>query len=306
MISRRNIRVKVMQTLYTLTSLEQGGAGSYTAAGAMLDNKLAQVLDLFTTAVLYTVRVAEYADIDARQKASRYLATAAEQNTDVRFATNSVVTAINNNKSFTDRVKNNKLDRFIDEDLVKKIFQNVLKSAEYSVYTHNSEHSAVADRAMMQYIYGKEDIAENFTDELPGWEDDAEMITMLMENYFKGNSKVDFSKLLSGEKKDYAHDLLKAVMDREEYCMELISPKLVNWDKERVAIIDKLLLRMGVCEFLYFPTIPTKVTINEYIDIAKQYSTPQSGQFVNGVLDNILKDLVKQELINKTERNKKN
>jgi N utilization substance protein B len=299
-----------MQTLYTLTSLDQGGQRNYTAAGAILDNKLAQVLDLFTTTVLYTVRIAEYADFDARQKASRYLATADGQNTDVRIATNTVVSAINNNKSFTDRVKNNKLDKYIDEDLVKKVFHNVLKSAEYSVYTHSKEHSTVADKAIMQYIwenevFGKEDIVDSFTDELPGWEDDAEMITMLMENYLKGNSKVDFSRLLSGEKKDYAHDLLKAVMDKEEYCMELITPKLVNWDKERVAIIDKLLLRMGVCEFLYFPTIPTKVTINEYIDIAKQYSTPQSGQFVNGVLDNILKDLVKQDMINKTDRNKK-
>ena len=84
--------------------------------------------------------------------------------------------------------------------------------------------------------------------------------------------------------------------------MELIEPKLKNWDKDRVALIDLLLLRMGVCELSYFPTIPTKVTINEYIDIAKQYSTPQSGQFVNGVLDNILKDLVKADKINKTDR----
>jgi N utilization substance protein B len=92
------------------------------------------------------------------------------------------------------------------------------------------------------------------------------------------------------------------VTDKEEFCTELIAPKLNNWDKERVAMIDMLLLRMGVCEFLYFPTIPTKVTINEYIDIAKQYSTPQSGQFVNGVLDNILKDLVKENKVVKTDR----
>ena len=85
--------------------------------------------------------------------------------------------------------------------------------------------------------------------------------------------------------------------------MELIEPRLTNWDKERVALIDLLLLKMGVCEFLYFPTIPTKVTINEYIDVAKQYSTPQSGQFVNGVLDNILKGLVSENKIRKIDRN---
>jgi N utilization substance protein B len=84
--------------------------------------------------------------------------------------------------------------------------------------------------------------------------------------------------------------------------MELIRPKLVNWEAERVAIIDLILLRMGVCELLYFPTIPTKVTINEYIDLAKMYSTPQSGQFVNGVLDNLLKELSNEGKIRKQER----
>ena len=126
-----------------------------------------------------------------------------------------------------------------------------------------------------------------------------------MQNFFNGGAKVEFSKLLSSEKREYAQDLLLAVIDKEPYSTELILPKLNNWDKDRVAMIDMLLLRMGVCEFLYFSTIPTKVTINEYIDIAKQYSTPQSGQFVNGVLDNILKDLVKDNNINKTDRNKK-
>ena len=150
-----------------------------------------------------------------------------------------------------------------------------------------------------------EGLMDHFTDELPGWEDDGELIQMLMLNFFKGSGKVNFQVALSGEKKEYAHDLLQGVIEREAFCMELIEPKLVNWDKERVALIDLLLLRMGVCEFLYFPTIPTKVTINEYIDIAKQYSTPQSGQFVNGVLDNILKDLVKEDKVRKEERAKK-
>ena len=149
-----------------------------------------------------------------------------------------------------------------------------------------------------------EALIAHFNDELPGWEDDSDLIVILMQNFFNGNMKTNFLNLLSGEKKEYAHELLNAVIEKEAYCMELIEPKLNNWDKDRVALIDLLLLRMGVCEYLYFPTIPTKVTINEYIDIAKQYSTPQSGQFVNGVLDNILKDLVKEDKIRKTDRQK--
>ena len=89
------------------------------------------------------------------------------------------------------------------------------------------------------------------------------------------------------------------MQDKKEQLLELIKPKLKNWDAERIAALDLIILQMGVCEFLYFETIPTKVTINEYIDIAKAYSTVQSGQFVNGLLDNIHKELTAENKINK-------
>lgn len=298
-----------MQTLYTLSSHESGAQGNKVTADKILDEKLKQVLDLFTASVLYTVRVAQYADTDARQRASRYLTTREDLNADVRIATNGFITGLLSNTTFQQKLKNDKIERFIDEDVVKKTFQRLQKTPEYAAYTAVERHDAVKDREMMQFIWEKqllenEDTVSHFADELPGWEDDSELIIMLMQNFFKTTSRTDFLRLLSGEKKEYAHDLLGAVIDKEAVCMELIAPRLTNWDKERVAMIDMLLLRMGVCEFLYFPTIPTKVTINEYIDIAKQYSTPQSGQFVNGVLDNILKGLVKEEKITKTDRSK--
>lgn len=307
MISRRNIRVKVMQTLYTLGSMEHGAQGNKGLADKILDEKLRQVLDLFTTAVLYTYRIAQYADIYARQRASRYLVTAEDRKLDTRLSTSSYATMLQQNNSFNARISDAKLERYIDEDRVKKIFSALLKTNEYMSYTELPEHTAAQDREMMRYIWEQlmmadEDTLSAFADELPGWEDDSELIIMLMQNFYKGAGKVDFSKLLSTEKREYAHDLLHAVIDKDMLCTELIEPKLTNWDKERVAIIDMLLLRMGICEFLFFPTIPTKVTINEYIDIAKQYSTPQSGQFVNGVLDNILKDLVKEDKVTKTDR----
>ena len=89
-------------------------------------------------------------------------------------------------------------------------------------------------------------------------------------------------------------------VDKKTYAEDLIKPKLNNWDADRIAVLDMILLRLGVCELLYFETIPTKVTINEYIDIAKEYSTEQSGQFVNGILDNIHKELVAAGKIQKS------
>lgn len=310
MISRRNIRVKVMQTLYTLSSLEHGAQGNKEAAARILNDKLDHVLDIFTVSVLYTLRIAQYAETDAATRSSRYLPSMADMNVNTGIATNGFVLKMMGNSSFTEKIKKDKLDRFVDEDWVKKIFHLVAKSDEYGAYTAATTHTPTEEKDIIRYIWEQqmltsEGLMSHFMDELPGWEDDSELIVMLMQNFFKSSSKVNFLNLLSGEKKDYAQDLLTSVIEKETFCMELIEPKLMNWDKERVALIDLLLLRMGVCEFMYFPTIPTKVTINEYIDIAKQYSTPQSGQFVNGVLDNILKELVKEDKIRKQERSGK-
>jgi len=296
-----------MQTLYTVASLEHDAEQNKRAAARILNDKLEHVLDIFTVSVLYSLRVAQYADTDAATRLSKYLPTAEDKNVDTRIAENSFVRKMTGNTSFTEKIKKDKLERFVDEDWVKRIFQSLMKTDEYTRYLEEKTPNPVQDKEIIQFIWEKQ-ILENegmvsyFNDELPGWEDDQELIIMLMQNFFKSTARVNFQNLLSGEKKEYAQDLLLAVIEKEGPCMELIEPKLNNWDKDRVALIDLLLLRMGVCELLFFPTIPTKVTINEYIDIAKQYSTPQSGQFVNGVLDNILKDLVKDERIRKMDR----
>ncbi len=104
---------------------------------------------------------------------------------------------------------------------------------------------------------------------------------------------------MSPDKAAFARDLLAAVLEKKEVTMELIRPKLKNWDAERIATLDMIFMQMGVCEFLFFETIPPKVTINEYIDLAKEYSTPLSGQFINGILDNIHKDLVAENKMHK-------
>ena len=92
---------------------------------------------------------------------------------------------------------------------------------------------------------------------------------------------------------------METTIEKKELALDYIKPKLKNWEPDRIALLDMILMRMGVCEFLFFETIPPKVTINEYIDMAKEYSTQQSGQFVNGILDNIHKDLVRENKMHK-------
>jgi len=311
MISRRNIRVKVMQTLYVLATMEPGEQEVNKKLGShILDDKLNRSLDLFIISILYTLHIARYAETDAQQRSSKYLPSEEDMHVSTKITENEFVLQLLADKTFTGRIKDAKLEQYIDAEWVKKIYQQLEKTPEYQQYAMSATRDPQQEKNIIQFLWekeilGNEELQNHFTEELPGWEDDKEMTVMLMSNFFRSNSKVNFANLISAEKREYAHALLHTVMEKEEYCMELINPKLKNWDTERVALIDLFLLRMGLCEFLYFPTIPTKVTINEYIEIAKLYSTPQSGQFVNGVLDNILKDLEKENAIRKQERNRK-
>ena len=140
-------------------------------------------------------------------------------------------------------------------------------------------------------------IEENFTN----WDDDADMVIQLLEGYLQKPGTYNFKEMISLDKWEFAKNLLLTVLEKNEHLQSMIIPKLKNWDPERIALLDMILMKMGVSEFLFFETIPPKVTINEYIDLAKEYSTQQSGQFVNGILDNIHKELVQQGKMHKVD-----
>ncbi len=300
-----------MQTLYTLETMEPGELEKNKKLGTtILNDKLNRSLDLFVISILYIIRTAQYAEKDAHQRASKYLPTKEDLNVSTKIAGNEFIWNILSNQTFAEKIKDAKLDHFVSDDWIKKLYTALEKTTEYQQYINENSRNPKAEKAIMKFLWEKQMLAneglmEHFSEELPGWEDDNEMTPMLMDNFFKNSSKINFLNLISPEKREYAHNLMQTVLDKKDYCMELVEPRLINWDAERVALIDLLLLRMGLCEFLYFPTIPTKVTINEYIELGKLYSTPQSGQFLNGVLDNILKDLEKDNKIRKQDRVRK-
>jgi len=275
----------------------------------ILIEKIQRSSDMFSLMLLYISKVAQFAETNARQRASKYLPSEEDKQVNTKIAGNTFLWELLENATFQEKVKEDKLERFIDEEWVKKLYQSLAKSEAYQGYIAEQSRSKATEKQIMQHIWLKEmleneDFQEYVHDDLNGWEDDKEMVVMLLENYFRSHKNVNFLQFISAEKREYATSLLKTVLQKDDYLMEVVKPKLKNWDAERVAQIDLLLLKMGVAELLYFPTIPTKVTINEYIEIAKNYSTPQSGQFVNGVLDNLLKELTAANKIRKIERSK--
>jgi N utilization substance protein B len=276
----------------------------------ILNEKLNRSLDLFVTTILYILKVAQYAERNAQLNQSKLIPTDDELQNNTKIAGNLFLWQILSNETFTEKVKSNHLEEQVNEDWIKKIFQQLQQSDLYKTYIKKKDRELKYDKKIMLFIWEQlmlkdEALLEHFSDELNGWDDDKDMIFMLVENFFKHNSTYNYLQLVSEEKLEYAQNLIRAVIEKDSMFQGIIEPKLRNWDPERVALIDTILLKMGICEFLYFPTIPTKVTINEYIEIAKVYSTPQSGQFVNGVLDNICKGFEAENKIRKTAHFKK-
>ena len=303
MLSRRNIRVKVMQTLYSIESMNKE-----TRPGEplqILNKNLENAQQLFTFLVYYIIEVARFSEKDALQKSQKYLPSENDLKVNTRIAGNELLWTIMENASFKQSVEKFKTRYLIDEELVRRSYFNLVNSPRYKEYISEPSREKKSEREILEFIFSDlmipdeyflSDVEEKFIH----WDDDAEMMILLMDKFLHKPSSFNFNQMVGPEKMKFATDLLQSVIDKDQFCLEMIKPKLKNWDSERIALLDMILLKMGVCELLYFETIPTKVTINEYIDLAKEYSTEQSGHFVNGILDNIHKELLSQNKIHKT------
>ncbi len=302
MISRRIIRVKVMQTLYSLDSMDQAIKPGEPAK--LLQKQFDNTRQLLAYILFFLTETMRYAETDARNRASKHLPSAEDLSVNIKLAGNTLLWKLLEDQSLQQVIKNDHLDRYLDKELVRKIYLELTASEEYQRYIGRESREPQEEKQIVEYIYSQLLItSENFTNHLEehfnNWDDDCEMVHQLILHTLSKPGTIDFSKLLSEEKKQFARDLLLTVLDKKEESLSLIKPKLKNWDPERIATLDMILMQMGVCEFLYFETIPPKVTINEYIDLAKEYSTNQSGQFVNGILDNIHKDLQREDRLHK-------
>ena len=302
MISRRNIRVKVMQTLYAIDSMS--GDVKPGEAINILTKKIDQSRYLFIYLVYFITEVARYSEKDALQKASKHLPTAQDLNINTKIAGNELLWKIIEEPGFKKAIASYKPENIIDADLLKKLYGQSVQSPEYKEYIDDQSRNKRSEKDILEFIFGSlmlpnEDFINHLEEHFIHWDDDAEMMNLLILNFLQKPGNYDFGDILSKEKWEFAKGLLQTVLDKNDVCMELIKPKLKNWDADRIAALDLIILQMGVVEFLFFETIPTKVTINEYIDLAKEYSTVQSGQFVNGLLDNIHKELTAEDKISK-------
>ena len=302
-----------MQTLYTINTLEE--LLKPGEPQKILQQHFNQTRSILVYLTWFLTEVARYAETQAHKRASKHLPTAEDLNVNTKIAGNDILWKMLEDVVLKDQFEKEKPQLTLRQgqgdnpELIRRIYLELVETPEYKAYIAIQSRDKQEEKKIMEFILNDmllanevfiSHIEENFSN----WNDDGEMIVQLLAGYIQKPGSLDFKQLLSADKESFAKNLLQTVLDKAEYLQGVITPKLKNWDPERIAILDMILMKMGLAEFLYFETIPPKVTINEYIDLAKDYSTVQSGQFVNGILDNIHKELVQQGKMQKVDYKK--
>jgi len=303
MINRVIIRIKLLQVIY---SYYQKESTDLSLAEKELMFSLQKTYDLYHYLLLLipTLVDAEQKRLDLRKH--KYLATSEELNPDTRFVNNRFAEQVRKNKTLQTFL-NEKGSIWVDDEtsFVKSLLENILESDIYKSYLE-SEDNYASDLEFWKKIFKEvvcksEELYDFLEDKSIYWNDDMELTGAFVLKTIKkfGEKQSDDMELLpmfkSDDDREFAIQLLhKSILHGEEYCGR-INQHIKNWNLDRIANMDLYIMQIAIAELLNFPSIPINVTLNEYIDIAKFYSTSKSGTFINGILDAIVGELKKED-----------
>jgi transcription antitermination protein NusB len=300
-----------MQTLYAY--FQHSGESSLKKSEQELQFSINKAFDLYHYLILLLIDLANYAEsrIDiARQKK---MPTAEDLNPNTKFINNEVIDQIRNCEQLLHYIQIQKLSWVNYPELVRAIYMVMLESDDYKTYQAETSHSYEEDKNFICNLYKNviaqyEPLYQNLEEQSIYWNDEPEFIFGIIIKTLKKFKKADHGGILlmelykSDDDREYPKKLLrKVLMNHIEY-RELIEKFSKNWDVERIAFIDILLMQMAIAEAIEFTSIPVKVTLNEYLELAKYYSTDKSSIFINGILDKVFSMLKEQNLIKKTGR----
>ncbi len=310
MISRRLIRIKVLQTFY---SYKLEGIKSVEHAEGQLMESMDRLYDLFYYLTSFVVEIFDFARWKIEQAKNKLLPTDEDLNPNTKFINNQIIAQIQENIDYQETIRQiaHKWNDEADKELVKKIYDQVKESDFYQQYMSNGQRSYSEDKKMILYIieqilYDNEDLYDNLEEKSIFWGDSIDyalvVIHKMINKYSIGDDmrKKLFEKFRSPDDIVFARDLLNKTLVRQSQYLQILEDHIENWDVSRLAKIDVIILLQAIHEILYFEQVPVKVTLDEYIDIAKFYSTQKSPAFINGILDKIVKKFEQENLITKT------
>lgn len=300
-----------MQSVYALS---QAGQSNVDEQEKFLSNSIKAIYELYLTMLSMLIEIQKTAEHQLIISQKKYLATQEERNPSRKFVDNKLLKLLGNNTLLKDEIKKRSHTNWdLDDKYVKTIYQSIVKSDSYKAYmavpgTSFGEDKAFLITVFKKYIANNDKLYDYIEDQNLTWIDDFPLVnTSILKVLKSAHPKAENHHFLIDVYKDkddeaFSRALFRKTVLNDEMLQNEIKGKTPNWDMERIAAVDAILLKMAICEFLKFPAIPVKVTINEYLEIAKEYSTPKSSIFINGILDNIIKEYKTKKKLNKTGR----
>ena len=307
MINRVLIRLKIVQIIY---AYYQNGGKNLDTAEKELFFSLSKAYDLYNYLLLLMVEVTKQANKKLNAAKNKLIPTKEELFPNTKFVENRFIAQLEVNKQLLDFAGNQKKTWENEADFVKSLCEQIMESDIYKEYMASETSSYEEDREVWRKIYKKiifnnAELDQVLEDQSLYWNDDKEIVdTFVLKTIKRFEEKNGAKQELLPEFKDdedqyFARRLFRRAILNSDYYRHLISENTKNWDLDRVAFMDVIIMQIALAEVLSFPNIPVSVSLNEYVEIAKLYSTPKSGGFINGTLDGIVNQLKKENKLTK-------
>ena len=310
MLNRRHIRIKVMQSIY---AMHQNGSDNLEKQEKFLLNSIENILDLYLILISILPEL-QKKEIDFIEKSKvKHLATKEERNPKLKFVNNSVFAFLEQNTKLNTALDYNNINNWqFNDDTIISLLQAVKESELYDQYMSTPSTSFDEDKkfvaALYETVIAPNEVLYSYLEDFKlTWIDDIPVVnTLILKQLSQITVKEDSFTIpktyKDQEDKAFAIALFRKTVLNEEKLAKEFSNKTPNWDIDRIAEIDTIVLKMAICELLNFASIPVKVTLNEYLEVVKEYSTPKSSFFINGILDNLVKEFQTNNKLNKVGR----
>ena len=308
MINREIIRLKVVQITY---AYYQNGGKNIDTAEKELFFSLGKAYDLYNYLLMLMVEINRIAVRAVETAQNRYNRIHVGEPPSTKFIDNRFILQLEVNKQLLEFRENQKKTWGDEEDFVRSLYKQIVETDYYKEYMASAESSYAEDRELWRKIYkniicNNEKLDALLEDMSLYWNDDKFIVDTFVLKTIKrfdeanGVNQQLLPEFKDEEDREFAHRLFRNTLLNADYYRKLISENTKNWEFNRIALMDLVVMQIALAEMLTFPNIPLSVTLNEYVDVAKVYSTPRSGAYVNGLLDAIAKKLATDKLLTKT------
>lgn len=311
MLNRRHLRIKALQVLY---SYFQSGDKDMRVFEKQLLSGIAEVNELYLKVLLLATEIINFEEVDLEERSNKLLPSKEDKNASAQLSINRTFSELTDNPGFKEEIKKYKISWNGEQAIIRELYNKFKKSKEYEEYIALTPKTPETDRKLIlvlikKFIAQSPILDQYFEEASLNWQLDKDTIISMSARTIKNieergaGAHIMVPLTVNWEDdREFVLELFRKSILNDELYQQYINSKIENWEPDRIALIDTILMKLAICEVLNFPSIPVKVTMNEYIDISKEFSTPKSKGFINGILDKLIIDFKEEGKIKKSGR----